>query len=271
MPHPYSRCLRQKGKMNWTMRNLPVFMKRFILPVVVFFLSGYVFGSPPFITDDADVTPNKHIQSYLYSAGVSVSSGTLLNIPAIEIDYGFIQNAEIDWVVQMSSSIPSSGKSTTGLGDSEAKIKYVVLNESKYCPAIAIAPALELPTGNAKRNLGNGKLWYVLPLWIEKHWGPWTTYGGGGYALNPAKAKKNYLFGGWVLERNVTDQLTLGVEFYTQGATAPSYVPDSGFVTLLNLGSRYNFNSSTSFLVSVGHNMVGVKAWYGYLGFGLGF
>ena len=31
-----------------------------------------------------------------------------------------------------------------------------------------------------ERGLGNGRAWCKIPLWIQKSWGPWTTYGGGG-------------------------------------------------------------------------------------------
>ena len=38
----------------------------------------------------------------------------------------------------------------------------------------------EIPTGSAARGLGVGKTWYKVPLWVQKSFGPWTTYGGGG-------------------------------------------------------------------------------------------
>ena len=38
----------------------------------------------------------------------------------------------------------------------------------------------ELPTGSATKGLGVGKTWYKVPLWAQKSFGPWTTYGGGG-------------------------------------------------------------------------------------------
>ena len=43
---------------------------------------------------------------------------------------------------------------------------------------------LELPTGNESRGLGEGRLHAFLPVWIQKSFADWTTYGGGGYWFN---------------------------------------------------------------------------------------
>lgn len=57
-----------------------------------------------------------------------------------------------------------------------------------------------------------------LPLWIQKSWGPWKTYGGAGYTINPAKNMRNYPYAGWLLQNDINDKLTLGIEIFTQGA-----------------------------------------------------
>jgi hypothetical protein len=43
-----------------------------------------------------------------------------------------------------------------------------------------------------------------------------ATFGGGGYWINPGAGNKNHWFVGWVLERKITDKLTLGVELFHQ-------------------------------------------------------
>ena len=42
---------------------------------------------------------------------------------------------------------------------------------------------IEAPTGNADRGLGVGATWYRLPVWMQKDWNHWTTYGGGGFQV----------------------------------------------------------------------------------------
>jgi len=57
-------------------------------------------------------------------------------------------------------------------------------------------------------------------MWLQKSWGPWTTYGGGGYVINPAPGQRNYCFGGWLLQRDFSERLTLGGEFFAQGKSS---------------------------------------------------
>ena len=40
---------------------------------------------------------------------------------------------------------------------------------------------------------------------------------GGGYAINPAPEQRNYYFGGWLLQRDFGERLTLGGEIFAQG------------------------------------------------------
>ncbi len=63
---------------------------------------------------------------------------------------------------------------------------------------------IELPTVNSDKGLGNGRTWYTLPVLLQKSWGDWTTYGGGGRAFNSAHGMRDYNFGGCPLQRKVT-------------------------------------------------------------------
>ena len=49
-------------------------------------------------------------------------------------------------------------------------------------PQVGIFPLLEVPTA-AQEGLGNGHATAFLPLWLQKSWGKWTVYGGGGYGI----------------------------------------------------------------------------------------
>jgi hypothetical protein len=119
---------------------------------------------------------------------------------------------------------------------------------------------VELPTGSADRGLGNGRVWFRVPLWLQKSWGPWTTYGGGGEAFNSAPGQRNHAFGGWLLQRDLGPHLTLGGEIFTQGADA---VDGRGF-TAVNVGGGYHFNEGFSLLFSAGRSIRGGRhtLWY---------
>ena len=107
---------------------------------------------------------------------------------------------------------------STGLGDLQIGIKYRFLKETEDWPQLGIYPMLMVPTGRCRSWLGQRQCVGELPLWAQKSWGKWTTYGGIGFAINPAAGHNNYLFGGWLLQRKVTEKLTLGGEIYCQGA-----------------------------------------------------
>jgi len=115
-----------------------------------------------------------------------------------------------------------------------------------------------LPTGNAERNLGTGSTHAFLPLWLQKDFGKWTTYGGGGYWINPGPGNKNYWFVGWVLQRQVTDSLAIGGEifhqtsFATVGPGSPGFPLGSKDTTGFNLGGTYDFDQNHHLLFSAG-------------------
>jgi hypothetical protein len=121
-----------------------------------------------------------------------------------------------------------------------------------------------LPAGDAARGLGNGRAWFELPLWLQKSRGPWTTYGGGGAALNSAPGRRDYGFAGWLLQRDFGEQLTLGGEIFAQGRDADN---DRGFIAL-NFGGSCKLTEHFSLLASAGHSVAGEAhtLWYFALG-----
>ncbi len=225
-------------------------------------------AAPPFITDDADPAPYGTLQAFLFATGFNATHTALWYAPAFEGDLGVLNNLEFHTIIPMAISTRTIGGNAFGLSDTLIGLKWRFLTETDYRPEIAIVPDWILPTGNADRQLGNGRSWTSLPIWIEKHFGPWTTYGGGGYIFNSAKGATNYKFAGWLVQRDLSEQLTLGAEIYSQGATATRIAPaqDSGPVTLINAGGNYNFTASQSLLFSLGHSIAGAKQWVGYLG-----
>jgi len=121
---------------------------------------------------------------------------------------------------------------------------------------------LMVPSGDADRGLGNGQVWTTLPIWAQKSWGKWTTYGGIGYAINPIAGHCNHFFGGWLLQRELHKKLTLGGEIFCQGADSP----DSQSAAVFDLGGFYNFNENLHLLFSGGYALAGERHTLGYLG-----
>ncbi len=230
-------------------------------------VSGAVLAGPPFMTDDPEPIEYQHSEGYVFSTYDKGPDGSkLIQLPAFEYNTSPIEDVHLHLVVPFTNLDPGDGSgSQHGLGDTEVGVKYRFIHETDTQPQVGIFPMLELPTGNSDKGLGNGKAWWTLPVWIQKSWGDWTTYGGGGRAFNHAAGMRDYNFGGWLLQRKVTDSLILGGELFTQGATTE----DGRHATFLNLGGYYNdikACGNCALLFRVGHSISGEKHTNAYLG-----
>ena len=184
--------------------------------LLVLISANGMHAGPPFLTDDPEPVDLNNWEFYVFGQGDRSDLGNAVSGPAIEINYGIAPYTQIHLVAPVANeSAPGQGW-TSGYGDTEVGIKYRFVDETDSSPQIGIFPMAEFAT--ASRGLGNGRTWYRLPLWIQKSWGPWTSYGGGGEALNSAPGQRNYPFGGCVLQRTLGKSLALGGELFSQGA-----------------------------------------------------
>lgn len=224
------------------------------------------FGGPPFQTDDPDPVPYRHFEAYLFELSDGTSAGgTALEFPAYEMNWGAVSNLQFHIVLPLTTSFaPDHGPVTFGMGDTELGAKYRFVKETDQRPEIGIFPFVEVPTGNVNRGLGVGATWYRLPLWIQKSWGPWTTYGGGGAVLAHGHGFDNYPFAGWLLQRELSKKLTLGGEIFGHGGEGPgSSVAHSA--TMADFGGYYSFTPGFQLLFAAGHSFVGQGETYTYL------
>ena len=52
--------------------------------------------------------------------------------------------------------------------------------------ADCVLSLLDFPTGNTDRGLGTGAIHAFFPIWLQKDFGKWSIYGGGGNATSSA-------------------------------------------------------------------------------------
>ncbi len=223
-------------------------------------LAVRTIAGPPFLTDDPEPVDYQHWEAYLFTLGDHAGGGYDIEGPAVELNYGGLPDTQLHLIVPMTVVGGGGAPTVSGLGDTEFGIKYRFLHETNGWPQIGIFPLAELPTGDADRDLGNGRIWFQLPVWLQKGWGPWTTYGGGGEVLNSAPGQRNHYYGGWLVQRDFGPHLTLGGELFAQGKDADD---DKGFAAL-NFGGSYNINEHLSLLFSAGHSVAGDEhtLWY---------
>jgi hypothetical protein len=225
-------------------------------------LAGPAFAGPPFLTDDPEPVDLKHSEFYVFSTYDRTKDGKEEVIPAFEYNYGPLPDTQLHIVIPFVRSAPKDASSEYGLGDIEVGVKYRFLQETETSPQVGIFPMAELPTGDDKKGLGNGKTWWRLPVWIQKSWGDWKTYGGAGYVINHAAGQKSYPFAGWLLQKDLNEKLTLGGEIFGRSKDTD----DGKSTTLLNFGGFYKFTPDFNLLFSAGHSVSGETHTIAYLG-----
>ena len=236
-----------------------------LLILVVFFWRT-AFAGPPFQTDDPDPVPYRHFEAYAFElSDGTVPGGTTLEVPSYEMNWGAAPNLQLHLIIPLAANFaPNGGPVNYGIGDTELGAKVRFVKETKHRPEVGIFPFFELPTGSPANGLGVGKAWYRLPLWIQKSWGPWTSYGGGGEAVVPATGYKNYPFAGWLVQRQINKKLMLGMELFGHGAEGEA-ATSTRSSTMADLGGSYELKDGFDLLFTAGRSVAGQPETYTYI------
>jgi hypothetical protein len=170
--------------------------------VALLLLSSAASAGPPYITDAPEPTDYQHWELYVFSQGTHAMGETsAVAPPSCDCNYGIVPNVQLHIQPGMAFAHANGTPLHLGPGDTEFGVKYRFIEQDKtsWIPSVALSPLLEAPTGDAARGLGTGRTHAFVPLWIQKDFGDWTTFGGGGYWINPGPGNKNHWFVGWVL------------------------------------------------------------------------
>lgn len=230
-------------------------------------MAGSANAGPPFRTDDPEPVDYQHWEFYTFSTGTHVSGDTSGVLPAWEFNYGIFPNAMLHVVAPVAFDSPAGGPMVFGKGDLELGFKYRLIEQDKNGsrPSVGIFPLVEVPSGNEERGLGAGHPSVFLPVWIQKDFGDWTTYGGGGYWFNKNDnfGDKDYAFVGWLLQRKITEKLSLGGEIFYQTASTVDGFDSAGF----NIGGQVDFDEHNHLLFSAGRGFLHAQetnlySWY---------
>ena len=234
---------------------------------LLFLLSTPLSAGPPFQTDDPEPIDFRHYEFYTFANSDGTPIETDTEGPALEFNWGALPNVHLHIIIPAAAIFPSIGPRAFGLGDIEAGIKYRFVEETKHRPMIGTFTMFELPAGSAKRGLGVGKTWYKLPLWVQKSFGPWTTYGGGGETvIRGVPGYRSYPFAGWLVQRDLGKKLTLGTEIFYHGPEGAA-TAQTRPATLVDIGGYYKFRDpGFQLLFCYGHTAVGQSENYAYLG-----
>jgi hypothetical protein len=207
-------------------------------------ITDVAWAGPPFLTDDPEPVEIGHWEFYgafQWAWQRDAVSGTL---PHVEVNHGALPGLQLHAIVPGVFAWNRGAPIRYGVGDLELGAKFRFIDEGTWRPQIGVFPLIFVPTGSKKRGLGSGAVEALLPVWIQKSFGPWITYGGGGILL---AAEGNSAVVGWLVQRQFWTWLTLGLEAFV---TVP--LTSEAVQTQLNAGFIVDFSERHHLLLSAG-------------------
>jgi hypothetical protein len=218
---------------------------RLIAYAIVSFAASAAWAGPPYVTDDPEPTRTGGWENYLYSSATN-TPGMTAGQAGIELNYGAARDLQLTLAVPEAYVMSHGFKAGFGDLDVSAKYRFLHPSDESWVPDAAVFPAVTVPTGG--RGFGTGHMSLFLPVWLEKDFGPWSTFGGGGYTVTPGAGQENYALVGWAVTRSFGDRLNLGIEIYHQ---TPSVYAGAS-LTNLGFGAIYQMTKHWALMGSGG-------------------
>ena len=222
-----------------------------------------LLAGPPYATDDPEPVPLRAWELYLAGTRSTEGADRSGDSPHFEANYGAAPGLQLHLIVPVAYARPGGSATTFGLGDVEVGAKYRFVEEGGSRPQIGTFPLVEIPTGDADHGLGSGHVRAFLPLWLQKSFGAFTTYGGGGYWINPGAGNRNWWFAGWQVQVKATPFLSPGVEIFYQTASRDGESPQARF----NVGAVLDLGEHHHLLLSAGRAFHGCDCSQAYVGY----
>jgi hypothetical protein len=230
---------------------------------------------PPYQTDDPVPVDLHHYEFYIFGSVDGTPAEIDSTGPAFEFNWGAIPKVQLHAILPWGVVAPlnnpvylpgGTGSSAFGLSDMELGAKIAIIKQTKNFPQIGTFTMFEMPTGSVTKGLGVGKVWYKLPVWMEKDWKIWTVCGGGGYQVVPQTGYRDFPYTGWLLKRTLSERLELGAEVFAHDREGFAAAQTQSSA-MIDAGGYYHFKSpGLQLLFAYGHSIVGQTENYGYLG-----
>jgi hypothetical protein len=135
----------------------------------------------PYETGDAS-----HIEARVWSiylaSDASFGPGRFTgSAPQLGVNHGVVEDVQLHVAVPLMLALRAGEDMHYGLGDVDFGVKARLVAQSRAGVAVGTYPRITLPTGSEEQGLGNSRITFELPIWLQKSIGAWTIYGGGGY------------------------------------------------------------------------------------------
>jgi hypothetical protein len=221
-------------------------------------LCAPALGGPPYVSDDPAPTDYGHFEIYAFGGG-TLTTGGAEGESGIDFNYGAAPDLQLTAVLPLAYSAPETGQGRAGLGNVELAAKYRFLHQDDFGLDVAVFPRVFLPSPD----VGEQHISVFLPVWVERDWGAWSSFGGGGCSLNRGGDSQDFCQLGWALVRAVSPRLRIGAEIVHQTADAKGGRASSG----VGAGISYDISSTYHLLAYAGPGFqnasrTGLLSWY---------
>lgn len=208
------------------------------------------WAAPPFTTDDPGVLEPGKAEVIPYLDAV-LAKGEDTGEAGIDASVGIAPGVQAGLIVPLHSF--EGGNNNFSLGDVTVSLKAELAQGSQNGLAVAIGPALALPTDAT----GRARAGLDLPVWAGLGRGEWSITGGGGLRLDAKADGGSRAFGGLVAHRTLGEGFGLGAEAYAESGNG-----EAPTLAMMGLGLDWALSPRAA-LVAAGHAMLANRSAHG--------
>ncbi len=144
-------------------------------------LSTGAFAAMPLTTDDAYTVERGEFQ---VETGVDLTRQDNHDRevgPSVTLSYGLLERMDVTVGSSYLFVNPAEGKNENGIGDTEVRLKYHLVDQKGWIPHFAVSGMLKIPTASDSKGLGSGKTDFGLNAiftWnLSKRWQLYSNLG----------------------------------------------------------------------------------------------
>ena len=135
----------------------------------LFALANIAQAGPPFVTDDPEPPPAGGWEINVPFIIEHAASGTKMNTPLFDLNYGLFPNGQLQFQAPV-KIVQQESNRAAGLGDPLLGVKWRFLSDEKSRVELVAYPQVLLPVGDRRRDLGEGRPAYLLPVLGDLRW-----------------------------------------------------------------------------------------------------
>jgi hypothetical protein len=140
-----------------------------VVPSLLFLFLSSVFAARPLTTDDAGTVEKGKFQFETGFDFTRQDNHDREISPSLTISYGLLEKMDTGIGNGYLIVRPKEGENEKGLGDTELKLKYRLLDERGWMPSFAVTGNLKIPTASESKGLGSGKTDFGINTIVTKN------------------------------------------------------------------------------------------------------